>query len=117
MRNMAIKTKKKARISRFGYGVLALYVFGVVAMMGLGIYGANLTSLMMRFNESERTRAQIRSGKMVVIMPDREQCRSYHFDNKTADVTAETLVECDKILPDRQGSESLNTFQRGFQRR
>lgn len=114
---MAIKTKKKGRISRFGYGVLALYVLGVVAMMGLGIYGANLTSLMMRFNESERTRAQIRSGKMVVIMPDREQCRSYRFDNKTADVTAETLEECDKILPERQGSESLNTFQRGFQRR
>jgi len=115
---MAQKKKHKSAINRFGYSALALYALGVL-LLGLGIYGINVSSLVSRLRESERMREQIRSGRMVVITSDREQCRTYHFDNVTADVTAEKMVDCDNVItPDGKGNNSgFNTFQRGFQNR
>ncbi len=107
---------KKHRFDTFGYGALALYA-GLMVLLALSVYGINLTSVSMRLNETERTRAQMRSGKMVVVTSDREQCRAYNFDNQTADVTAEKMLECEKVLPPEKGSASFNIFQRGFQSR
>ncbi len=113
---MATKPNKP-RFDKFGYGALALYAAGMVAL-ALGVYGVNLTSSGMRINETQRTRAQMRNGRMVVVTGDREQCRAYSFDNQTADVSAEQMVECEKALgPDGKGSASFNIFQHGFQNR
>ncbi|HUI94190.1 MAG TPA: hypothetical protein VLX44_00425 [Xanthobacteraceae bacterium] len=115
---MAPKKKHKSEGNRFGYGALALYAFGIL-VVALGIYGINLSSLIARMHETERMREQMRSGRMVVVTSDREQCRTYHFDNATADVTAEKMVDCENVIaPDGKGNNSgFNIFQRGFQSR
>ncbi len=104
-------------MNRFGYGALALYALGIL-VMGLGVYGINVSSLTGRLHETEQMRAKMRSGRMVVVTPDREQCRTYHFDNVTSEVTAEKMAECENAIgPDGKGSGSFNIFQRGFQNR
>ena len=108
--------KYQPGVDRFGYGALALYALGIL-VVALGIYGINVSSLIGRLHESDRMREQMRSGRMVVITKDREQCRTYRFDNMTADVTAEKMVDCENVIaPDGKGNNSgFNIFQRGFQ--
>ncbi len=114
---MAQTQKRRPGVNRFGYGALALYAVGILTM-ALGVYGINVSSLIGRLHETEQMRTQMRSGRMVVVTGDREQCRTYHFDNMTSEVTAEKLVECENALsPDGKGSGSFNIFQRGFQNR
>ena len=115
---MTVPKKRKSRINKFGYGALALYAFAIV-LTGLGIYGINLSTLMARLNESERIRAQMRTGSMTIVTKDREQCVTYRFDNVTSEVTAEKMVECEGTLgPEgNKNSGSFNIFQRGFQNR
>jgi hypothetical protein len=111
--------KDKPAGNRFGYGALALYALGIV-VVAVGVYGINVSSLVARLHETERMREQIRSGRMVVVTGDREQCRTYHFDNVTADVTAEKMVDCENVItPDGRGGHGsgFNIFQRGFQSR
>lgn len=114
---MARKTGKKRQFDKFGYGALALYAAAML-LLGLSVYGINVTSFVMRINETQRTREQMRTGRMVVVTSDHEQCRAYSFDNQTADVSAEQMMDCEKAMTrDGKGSASLNTFQRGFQNR
>src|SRR5215469_13563475 len=94
---MAQPKQHKPGVNRFGYGALALYALGIL-VAALGIYGINVSSLIARLHESERMREQMRSGRMVVITADREQCRTYRFDNVTADVTAEKMVDCENVI-------------------
>lgn len=108
------KPTQKPRFNKFGYGALALYALGIL-VVGLGVYGANVTNMINRSKESELMRAKMRNGRMVIVNQDREQCRSYHFDNQTSDVTAETVDDCDIPLLDGRGSGSFGVFQRGFQ--
>jgi hypothetical protein len=111
---MAATKKHKPESNRFGYGALALYALGILAM-ALGIYGINVSSLVARLHETERMREQMRSGRMVVITKNREDCRTYRFDNVTADVTAEKMVDCENVLPpDGKNSSGFGMFQRGF---
>ena len=85
---------KKPQISKFGYGMLALYVAGI-GLAAAGAYGITLKSLAMKMSESERIRAEMRTGRMVVTT-DRVQCRTYRFDNVTAQVGTETTENCDE---------------------
>jgi hypothetical protein len=104
--------KPKKRFDKLSYGALALYV----ALMGglvLAIYGINVTSVIMTRNESERARAQVQSGRMLVTTEDRTQCRSIRFDNETAELGRETLIDCDAA---RSGRDSAS-FGIGFNKR
>src|SRR5579862_4946506 len=115
---MAQSKKSKSRVNRLGYGALALYALGMLAA-AVGIYGINLSSITSRLHESERVRERMRSGNMVVVTGDRQQCRTYKFDNVTSEVTAEQMVECENALPPdgTDHSGSFDVFQRGFQSR
>jgi hypothetical protein len=113
---MAQTTKRKPAIKWFGYGALALYALGILAM-AVGVYGFNVSSLVSRLHESERLREQLRSGRMVVVNKDRDECRTYRFDNVTADVTAEKMEGCENfIMRDGKGNAGFNSFQRSFQK-
>jgi hypothetical protein len=94
--------KPRKRFDKLGYGALALYV-ALMGAMVLGVYGINITSLIMDQSRSEREREQVRNGRMLVITRDRAQCRSIRFDNETAELGRETLVDCDAA---RIGSDS-----------
>jgi hypothetical protein len=85
--------KRKPQISKFGYGALAIYTIGIL-IAALGAYGISLTSILMKFNESARIREQVRTGR-VIVTTDRVQCRSYRFDNMTAQVGVETVGDCE----------------------
>ncbi len=102
--------KPKKLFDKLSYGALALYVT-LMGGMVLAIYGINVTSIMMTRNESERARAQVQSGRMLITTEDRTQCRSLRFDNETAELGRETLIDCDAA---RLGNGS-SSF--GFNRR
>ena len=107
------KAKKRPRFSLLGYGAMALYASFIVAM-GLGVYGFNATSAVMSQNSNERTRAQMQHGRMLVTTEDRVQCRSIRFDNETAELSSETLTECDSRAADRSSGGSFSVFHDGF---
>jgi hypothetical protein len=110
---MAQKTKK--RFDKLSYGALALYV-AVMLVLGLAVYGINATSLIMDQNRSDRARAQVQSGRMVIVTEDRTQCRTLRFNNETAELSRETLVDCDsKLGTDSDGSFSV--IRDGFMKR
>jgi len=98
-----------------GYGVVVLYG-SLIALLGLGIYGFNVSSVLMGQNASERARAQVRTGRMLVTTADRTQCRSMRFNNETAEMSAETLIECDSrpITSEFAPGASLGIFRDGF---
>src|SRR4051812_26209878 len=96
--------KPQKKFDKLSYGALALYV-ALMGVMALGVYGINASSVMMDQNRSARARAQVQSGRMVVITEDRTQCRSIRFNNETAELGRETLVDCDgRIGTDSGGS-------------
>ena len=103
----------KARFNKLGYGALALYA-SLVAVVALGVYGLNVTSLIMDQSRSDRVRAQVNTGRMLVTTEDRVQCRSLRFNNETAELSRETLIDCDsKIGADTSGG-SFGIFRDGF---
>jgi hypothetical protein len=103
---------RKSGFSKFGYGALALYA-SLVAVMMLGVYGVNLTSIIMDQSRSDRARAQLKTGRMLVRSADRMQCRSIRFDNETAELSRETLVDCS----DLESGGSFGFFRNGFMNR
>jgi hypothetical protein len=107
--------KPKKRFDKLGYGALALYV----ALMGctaLVVYGINVTSIIMTRNESDRARAQVQNGRMVVTTEDRTQCRSIRFDNETAELGRETLIDCDAARLRSDSGSSFSVLHDGFKR-
>jgi hypothetical protein len=107
------KTKKTPRFSLLGYGAMALYASSIAAM-ALAVYGFNVTSMVMSQNSSERARAQVQHGRMLVTTEDRVQCRSIRFNNETAELSSETLSECDTRAGDRSSGGSFSVFHDGF---
>jgi hypothetical protein len=110
------RTKSRnARFNKFGYGVLALYA-GAIVMAALGVYGFNVTSLVMSQSRSEQARARVQTGQMVMSTEDRVQCRSYRFDNTTQQLSAETLADCGDRLRSgtRSSGGSFSIFRDGF---
>ena len=114
------KKKQKPRFAKLGYGALALYAAGIVVMAG-GVYGVNLSTLMEKWNAAERIRAQMKTGRMVITARDRFECRSYHFDNETSAVGAETVAECDEqpLRPVTKAApnDSFGAIRDGFNNR
>ena len=103
------------RFDKLGYGALALYV-SLIGVMGLAVYGINLTGTIMDQNRSDRARAEVQTGRMVVSTEDRTQCRSIRFDNETAELGRETLVDCD-VSPGPGSGGSLGGIRNSFNKR
>jgi len=106
--------KPQKRFDKLGYGALALYV-SLMAVVGLGVYGINFTTVIMDQNRSDRARAQVQSGRMVVTTEDRTQCRSIRFNNETAELGRETLIDCDGI--GLNSGSSFSIIRDGFTKR
>jgi hypothetical protein len=105
---------QKARFNLLGYGAIALYV-GLLAVVAAGVYGFNLTEMMMLLRSNELTREQMRTGHMIIGTEDRTQCRSLHFDNETSELSTETVTDCDAAhAEDHGGAGSYNMFRRSF---
>jgi hypothetical protein len=105
---------QKGRFNLLGYGAITLYV-GLLAVVAAGVYGFNMTQMMMLFRSSEMTREQVRTGHMIIGTEDRTQCRSLHFDNQTSELSAETTTDCDAAyMEDHGGAGSYNVFRRSF---
>jgi hypothetical protein len=83
---------RKSEFNKLGYGALALYA-GLLVAMAFGIYGANVTGA--KRDQSERTRAEVRTGRMLMMNADRSRCRAIRFDNETSELSGETLTDCD----------------------
>lgn len=113
---MPDKPKRKG-FDKLGYGALALYV-SLLGLMTLGVYGINVSSAIMDQNRSDRARASVQTGRMLVTTKDRTQCRSMHFNNDTAELGRETLIECDasNVATDPGGS-TFSTIRDGFMKR
>jgi predicted metalloprotease len=103
----------KARFSLLGYGAVALYI-SLLAVVAAGVYGFDLSTLLAAFHKSEMTRDQLRTGRMVTSTEDRTQCRSVKFNNETADLSDETVADCDEVLPQRPPGGAFGGFRSGF---
>lgn len=84
---------RKASFNKFGLGAIALYIGGLIVVV-CAIYGINLSTVLNKWNESERMRARLQTGRMVIGTEDRMQCKTLRFDNRTSQITGETLVGC-----------------------
>jgi hypothetical protein len=108
---------RKAAFDKFGLGAIALYIVGFI-VVACAVYGINLSTVINRFNESERLRAQAQRGEMLIGTEDRTQCRSVRFDNQTSQITGETLVACsEQRATDRSPESTLNGFRDSFSKR
>jgi hypothetical protein len=103
---------KKSGFNKFGYGALALYAT-MIFVAALGVYGFNETSVVMSQSNSDRARANVKTGRMVIGTEDRVQCRSLQFNNETQELSAETLAECDSRQMGSPGG-SFGIFRDGF---
>jgi hypothetical protein len=113
--DLPMAQKPRKRFDKLSYGVLALYV-AVMLVLGLAVYGINLSTVIMDRNRSDRARAQMQSGRMVIVTEDRTQCRTLRFNNETAELSRETLVDCDpKLGVDSDGS--FGVIRDGFMKR
>ena len=107
--------KPRKRFDKLSYQALALYV-AVMVVLGLAVYGINATSLMMDQSRSNLARAQMQSGRMVIVTEDRTQCRTLRFNNETAELSRETLIDCDPKLG--VGADgSFGAIRDGFMKR
>ncbi len=106
---------KKKGFDKLGYGALALYV-SLVAVVGVGVYGINLSTVIMDQNRSDRAREKVRNGRMLVISQDRTQCRSVRFNNETAELGSETMIDCDPNNLATDGG-SFSIIRDGFMKR
>jgi hypothetical protein len=108
---------KKQGFDRLGYGALALYV-SLLGLMALGVYGINVSTAIMDQNRSDRARAQVQTGRMLVTTADRTQCRSMHFNNETVEFGRETLIDCDpNTVATDPGGSTFSTIRDGFMKR
>ena len=111
---MANTKARKFRFNLFGYGAIALYVT-VLAVVAAGIYGFNLSDLLATIHKSELMREQLRTGRMVTATEDRTRCRSVRFNNETAELSAETVTDCEVVTGQSRGpGGSFSVFRNGF---
>jgi hypothetical protein len=88
----------KVSLDKFGYGMLGLYA-ALVMLGALGVYGWTFTSVFSGFSSSsDRVRAQLQSGRMLIATEDRVHCRSYTFNNDTAHMTTSGVTDCENRL-------------------
>jgi hypothetical protein len=110
-----VKSRKarKTRANTVGYGILALYA-GVLVLGGLGVYGWTFTSVFPLSGDNARAQAQ--TGRMLFATDDRVRCRSYTFDNETAQMTPRGITDCDERGGSNQMGASFGVFQDSFRR-
>jgi hypothetical protein len=116
---MAKRPERKTQERKFATRALALYAAGVIVIV-LGAYGFGVSNLVTRQGEAERARDAVRTGRMVFTSPDRIECRSYRFDNQTAQLGVETVGDCDgqrATTTTRSGSGAFGTISDGFNQR
>jgi len=111
---MANTKAPKTRFNLLGYGAIALYV-SFLAIIAAGVYGFNLSTLLAAFHKSEMTREQLRNGRMITVTEDRMQCRSVKFNNETAELSDETVADCDEnVIPRRPSGGAFGGFRNAF---
>jgi hypothetical protein len=81
---------RTSTLQKFGYGLLVLYAGGIVAL-AVAVC-ADLPGLFRGRNGEDQRRAEMQNGRMLILSPDRGQCRSIRFNNETAQLSAETLT-------------------------
>lgn len=112
--------KRASRFNKFGYSALAIYAIGMILLAG-SVYGLSVTNLLMKLNATQRAREAAQTGRMVFATPDRMGCRSYRFDNQTAEVGRETVADCDEQRgPDLRppvAPDSFGAVRDGFNNR
>lgn len=112
-----IKSRNKSRKksgNTVGYGILALYA-AVLVLGGLGVYGWTFASVFPGGGDNARTQAP--TGRMLFATDDRVRCRSYTFDNDTAQLTPRGITECDERRGSNQMGASFGVFQDSFSKR
>jgi hypothetical protein len=106
------KSRKKPAHNTVGYGILALYA-AVLVLGGLGVYGWTFASVF----PGDSARTQGPTGRMLFATDDRVRCRSYTFDNETAQLTPRGIIECDERQGSNQMGASFGVFQDSFSKR
>ena len=96
---------EKARFNKLGRGALALYA-ALVALAALAVYGICASSIASEQVRSDRARAQMQTGRMVVSSVDRTECLYMRFDNETAAVSRAMVIDCNA----KPGSESVGSL-------
>jgi Na+/glutamate symporter len=108
---------KKQGFDKLGYGALALYA-ALVGLVALGVYGINVSTTIMDQNRSDRARAQVQTGRMLMTTADRTQCRSMNFNNETVEFGREALIDCDpNTIATDPGGSAFSTMRDGFMKR
>jgi hypothetical protein len=111
-----VKSRTKSRkkpAHAVAYGVLALYA-AVLVLGGLGVYGWTFSSVFPV--SADNARAQAQTGRMLFATDDRVRCRSYTFDNDTAQMKPLGITECDERRGSGQMGASFGVFQDSFRR-
>jgi len=79
-----------------------------VVLGALGVYGWTFTSVFM--SSSDKVRAQLQTGRMLIVTEDRVHCRSHTFDNETSQMTAGALTACENRPRIGAGSGAGGSF-------
>jgi hypothetical protein len=103
---------RKAPFNKLGYGGLTLYA-SLVALAALAVYGICTSSIISGQARSDRARAQVQIGRMLVSSLDRTECLFFRFDNETAAVGREMVVDCN-AKPGAESSGSLTIIRDSF---
>jgi hypothetical protein len=103
---------QKARFNKLGRGALVLYA-SLAALSALAVYGICASSIVSGQARSDRARAQMQIGRMLVSTVDRTECLFYRFDNETAEVSREMVIDCN-AKPGTESRSSYNIFRDGF---
>jgi hypothetical protein len=108
---------KKTGFDKLGYGALALYV-SLVGVVGLAVYGINVSTSIMDQTRSDQARAKVQTGRMLVTTADRTQCRLMNFNNETVEFGREALIDCDpNTVATDPGGSAFSTMRDGFIKR
>jgi hypothetical protein len=107
---------RNSALHKFGYGVLLLYAGGIVAL-AVGVC-VDLPALIRGRNAEDQARADMQAGRMMIVSPDRGQCRSIRFNNETAQLSGETVTDCsDQHGADAPPGGVFGAFRDGFAKR
>jgi hypothetical protein len=117
VRIMSNTPKKKEGFDKLGYGALALYA-AAVGLVALAVYGVNVSTSIMDQTKSDRARARVQTGRMLMTTADRTQCRTMSFNNETVEFGRETLIDCDpNTVATDPGGSAFSTMRDGFMKR
>ena len=103
---------QKARFNKLGPGALTLYA-SLVVLAALAVYGICAGSIITEQARSDRARAQMQTGRMLVSSVDQTECLFFRFDNETVQVSRAMVIDCN-AKPGTESRSSYNIFRDGF---